>query len=543
MVKYMLLLVLSSAAVQVGAQDLDFFLNGKARQLNDSCFQLTSQADTFAVGSIWYPEKIDLRNSFDLIMEMNFGCTDEFGADGIVFGLQPISASVGEAGEGLGIGGVTPALGVEFDTYQNGNRLDPFFDHVAIMANGTVTHSGPDNLAGPVRASADTDNIENCGSFPLRVTWDAGATTLRVFFNCELRLEYTADIVNTIFGGDPFVYYGFAGATGFYTNTQEVCFTFNSFQKELEDVTMCPGGTILLDVGGGARYEWSPAAGLSSTTAPSVEARPDTTTVYTVKIFDGCDLPLQDTVRIAVEGDSAFIELGPDTTLCPGETLEVDISVPSAIYQWSDTMLSGPTVTLSDPAVYSVTATRTDIICSTQDRIAVAGYSVPDFDVGPADTTLCFGDALTIGADFPEGQAFTTAGEPFDTLVIDRIGTYRFTYEHPCLLQSDELNLRYSNCRSYYMPTAVSPNGDGLNDFLFPQDGGDILRIYRFAVYDRWGGLVFEQEDMVTNTPFLGWDGTVGGRQLAPGRYIWIMDVDFLSGERSLERGEVMIVR
>jgi gliding motility-associated-like protein len=525
-------------------QDRDFFLNGDATQLNDSCFRLTPDRETFEVGSIWYPEKIDLRNDFDLVMDMYFGCKDDSGADGIVFGLQPVSATVGEPGEGLGIGGVRPALGVEFDTWQNTNRQDPVFDHVAIMANGQVTHSGADNLAGPVQARANSGNMETCGYLPLRVTWDADRQTMRVYFDCELRLEYTGDIINTIFRGDPFVYYGFAGATGGATNVQEVCFRFNSFQRQLNDVTVCPGGKALLDLTGATRYEWSPAAGLNSTTAASVEASPDSTTTYTVKLFDDCDIPVTDRVTVRVAGDSAFVNLGPDTTICPGEPLAVDVSVPTATYAWSDPALSGPRVLIDRPGTYDVTATRTDIICTASDRIVVNAFNVPDFDVGPPDTTLCLGDRYKVYGLFPEGRAFLADGTPFDSIGLFEVGSYGFYLEHPCEVIRDEIRIDLRSCREYYLPTAFSPNGDGLNDRFFPQDNGDILFIHSFRVFDRWGGLVFEATEMPTNTPQSGWDGRVGEGQFAlAGTYVWVMDVDFRNGRREIERGTIQVVR
>ena len=538
---YLLLLILT-AICSTQAQNRDFFLNGTATRLNDSCFQLTPDRNSFEVGSIWYPDKVDLRNSFDLVMTMNFGCKDLEGADGIVFGLQPISASVGSGGEGLGIGGISPALGVEFDTYYNDNRLDPTYDHVAIMANGTVTHGGSGNLAGPVRARTGTDNIETCGYLPLRVTWDAPAQTLRVYFDCELRLEYTEDIVSTIFGGDPLVYYGFAAATGGFGNVQSVCFTFNSFQQQLRDVTVCPGGKALLDVSGGVRYEWSPAAGLSSTTAPSVEASPDTTTVYSVKIFDGCDLPMLDTVRVTVAGDSAFVDLGPDTTLCPGETLDFDVTVPTAIYTWNDTTLSGPRITVAAPGTYAVTATRTDTICTAADRVVVQQYALPEFDVGTSDTALCTGDTLFVDGVYPDAQAFVD-GVAFDTLAIRGPGLYTLTLEHPCTVQVATLDVTVSSCREYYMPSAFSPNNDGVNDRFYPLDGGDIVRISRLTVFDRWGAVVFDGRALPPNAPDMGWDGRVSGRAAPSNVYLWVMEVDFRSGGRSVERGAVNLVR
>ncbi|MEM9526887.1 MAG: T9SS type B sorting domain-containing protein [Bacteroidota bacterium] len=523
-----------------------YFLNRSAVQTNDSCFQLTSERE-FDVGSIWFPEKVDLRNNFDLIMDMFFGCQDLNGADGIVFGLQPVSASVGQAGEGLGIGGVQPSLGVEFDTYQNPNRSDPFFDHVAIMANGNVTHQGPDNLAGPVQADANTPNIENCRFLPLRVTWDASSFTLKVYFNCELRREYTGDIVNDIFGGDPFVFYGFAAATGGLFNRQEVCFRFNSFLKELEDVTMCPGGQVLLDVAGGASYVWEPSEGLDDPTAPSVVASPDTTTVYTVKVFDDCNLPLADTVRIAVEGDSAFVNLGPDTTICPQSLLTLDVTTPTAIYEWSNPGLSGPVVRVGDVGTYEVTVTRQDIICEASDRITIDHVPTPSLELGP-DTVLCQGEALLITADIStDEETFLerSFAEPlaFDSLYITQPGRYNAFIETVCGTLVDRIDVDFENCRKIYLPNAFSPNGDGINDRWFPQDDGDVEVIHRLIIFSRWGEQLYEALELEPNRADLGWDGELNGRPMPPGVYVWAIDATYRDGVRGTMEGSLQLVR
>jgi gliding motility-associated-like protein len=538
---YPLLLFISLITSPLSAQ---YFLNGSAVQTNDTCFQLTSEV-MFDVGSIWYPEKVDLRNSFDLVMDMFFGCADGTGADGIVFGLQPVSASIGQAGEGLGIGGVSPAVAIEFDTYQNTNRSDPSFDHVAIMANGTVTHSGPNNLAGPIQADPNNQNIENCRFLPLRVTWDAPNQTLKVYFNCRLRLEYTGDIINDVFAGDPFVFYGFAAATGGLFNRQEICFRFNSFLRQLEDVTMCPGSQVLLDVFGGARYEWTPTEGISDPTAPNVTASPDTTTIYTVKIFDDCDVPIYDTVRITVQGDSAFVNLGPDTTICPQDFLTLDVTTPTAIYEWSDPSLSGPVVAVSDIGIYEVTVTRQDIICEASDRVTIDHLPTPEVDLGPPDTSLCLGDLLLLRRGNDIGQPILDIGDgiPFDTIYISRPGRYRAYVEDPCGLIFDQIDVDFVNCQKVFLPNAFSPNGDGINDRFFPQDDGDVETVHLLMIFDRWGEQVFSALDLPTNTAALGWDGRLNGQPVKPGNFVWYLEATYRNGVRDSRKGTVVVVR
>lgn len=326
--------VLCCFVLSFSALRAQFFLNGSAKVVNDTCYELTT-ATNWQVGSIWNPDKIDLRNSFDLVMKINLGCSDA-GADGIVFGLQPVSTSIGQSGEGIGFQGVRPSLGVEIDTWQNSNLSDPTFDHIAIISNGVMDHGQPNGrLAGPQQASQVSLNIEDCKFHDLRVSWDAAAKKMEVFFDCKPVLSYTGDIVNTIFGGDPLVFWGFTAATGGANNTHTVCFSYTTFLDRIPDYVLCPGGQIQLKGTGGVRYEWTPAEGLSDPFSPRPIAAPTQTTDYVVKVFDACDIPFYDSVRVAVAGDSVFFDLGVDTTLCRGQVLVLDATTPTAIYQWS----------------------------------------------------------------------------------------------------------------------------------------------------------------------------------------------------------------
>src|SRR5262249_2203981 len=58
------------------------------------------------------------------------------GGDGFVFVVQPVSSSIGSSGGGLGYAGITPSIGVEFDTYQNPQFSDPSSNHVGIDVDG-----------------------------------------------------------------------------------------------------------------------------------------------------------------------------------------------------------------------------------------------------------------------------------------------------------------------------------------------------------------------------------------------------------------------
>lgn len=67
-----------------------------------------------------------------------------------------------------------------------------------------------------------------------------------------------------------------------------------------------------------------------------------------------------------------------------------------------------------------------------------------------------------------------------------------------------------------FIPNAITPDGDGINDRLLVQ-GDDIdTDGFSFTLFDRWGGVVFETLDRS-----IGWDGTLNGALVKEGIYAW----------------------
>lgn len=94
-----------------------------------------------------------------------------------------------------------------------------------------------------------------------------------------------------------------------------------------------------------------------------------------------------------------------------------------------------------------------------------------------------------------------------------------------------------------YMPNAFSPNEDGRNDRFFPQAGSEIRQVLSLQIADRWGNLVFKQENFLPNLPSTGWDGTFRGKLAAIGVYVYALKLELVNGETITEAGEVLLVR
>lgn len=279
-----------------------FQLNGNGGQadLGNDCFRIT-QAQNGQFGSMWYRKKADLSQDFDLQANLNFGTQDGNGADGIVFAFQDVCTSAGGGGGGIGIFGVNPSLFVEFDTWQNGEYNDPSYDHIGILKNGDVTHNSANSLVPATGIVSGNGNVENGQDYQVRIWWTAADSTLRVYVNNDLRATYSANVVNDIFNGSPYVYWGFTAATGGYNNNHQVCMVnYPTNEIELQDATICFGDSTQANLPGGVTYSWTPNYNISSTTVSNPYLFPAVNTTYIVSITDACNNVQTDTIDVTV---------------------------------------------------------------------------------------------------------------------------------------------------------------------------------------------------------------------------------------------------
>lgn len=86
------------------------------------------------------------------------------------------------------------------------------------------------------------------------------------------------------------------------------------------------------------------------------------------------------------------------------------------------------------------------------------------------------------------------------------------------------------------VPNAFSPNGDGQNDILYVK--GQDIRTLGFKVYNRWGELVFE-----TNNINNGWNGVYKGEIQEMEVYVWMLTATFSNGTVSQRSGNVTLLK
>jgi gliding motility-associated-like protein len=88
------------------------------------------------------------------------------------------------------------------------------------------------------------------------------------------------------------------------------------------------------------------------------------------------------------------------------------------------------------------------------------------------------------------------------------------------------------------VPSAFTPNGDGLNDYLYPNNALKTKEL-EFKVFNRWGQVVFESHNWQEK-----WDGKIKGIPQQTGVYVWFLRYTHLdTGKKVFQKGTTTLIR
>jgi gliding motility-associated-like protein len=115
---------------------------------------------------------------------------------------------------------------------------------------------------------------------------------------------------------------------------------------------------------------------------------------------------------------------------------------------------------------------------------------------------------------------------------------YTVTYSNGSGCSSSELVTVIVDERvDVYVPNAFSPNGDSNNDRFRAFPGRGVVAVTDLRVYDRWGELIWVQENAEE-----GWDGTYRGRTLNAAVFAYTGTVLLANGDQQQFTGSVTLV-
>jgi gliding motility-associated-like protein len=244
--------------------------------------------------------------------------------------------------------------------------------------------------------------------------------------------------------------------------------------------SICVGQSVQLKASGETSYLWTPATGLNNPNISNPIASPDTTTIYQV--------------------------IGTDYKSCFADTQSVKINV----FNYP-TINAGPDVTIIPGASYQINA---------------SGSS----------------DINAIVWSPPAGLSCTTCLTPVATPILTTTYIVSVTNNGGCTASDSITIIVLCSSNNLFVPNTFSPNGDGMNDVFYVRGTG-LSRIQSMLIFNRWGQVVFEKKDFAANDPSAGWDGTINGKPAPVDVYVYTLEVICNNSQIVPYHGNVALIR
>ncbi len=303
---------------------------------------------------------------------------------------------------------------------------------------------------------------------------------------------------------------------------------------------ICKGDTTVISASGAVSYTWSPALGLSSTTGtnPTIIITSHTTYTVTGTDVNGCSNNSVITVTVNL---MPVANAGPDDTICEGQNSFLNATGGSS-YLWNTGEgISSITVMPSLSTTYTVVVSNSP--CFDSDSVRVVVHSVPTVDAGTNATIVSGASAALFGIGVgnylwtpSSGLSCITCKNTIATPTETTTYYFAVTDSNGCSSIDSVLITVDLKCGEFFIPNAVSPNGDGQNDILFVK--ANCMEKMLFTIYNRWGEKVFETRDLN-----IGWDGYYNDQLMDTGVFAYKFLVTFSNSEEMTYKGNITLLR
>lgn len=249
-----------------------------------------------------------------------------------------------------------------------------------------------------------------------------------------------------------------------------------------------------------------------------------------------------------------FVEISGDTFFCENATEQLFATEDSNYsYQWvpttglDDPNVSSPYSSLNTSTTYRVVVTDQNGCIDTSDAHHVIVFPELELNI-TSDTTIVMGDTaqlrptsnqpvtnvswtptndLTCATCFSP-DAYPLEQTSYTITASDTIGCYE---------KSATIVIEVIDDIKIAMPEIFTPNSDDINDLLFVR-GWNIKELVYFRIFNRWGELVFETDDLNE-----GWDGTYKGKDQNMDSYAYVIKAISHKDREGEARGSFSLVR
>jgi gliding motility-associated-like protein len=296
----------------------------------------------------------------------------------------------------------------------------------------------------------------------------------------------------------------------------------------------CTGDTLSLNANDGVLFSWTGPMNFSSTEqSPFIPAAvAGNSGTYYVKVTSAKGCASIDSTIVQLTSKPS-VNAGANAEICEGTSIQLNSTGSNNItsYAWtppegvSDPNIPNPIVSPKETTLYILTVANNE--CKVSDSVLITVDKLPTANAGP-DKVIIKGQSVTLN-----GAAGGTDVNYIWTPNTNITGSESLTpVVNPTANQMYALNV-FSNkgCgfaidsllvkvyQQLYIPNALTPNSDGINDTWFIET----LQAYPGAevkVFNRYGQMVFDNHGKD-----IWWDGKFKGVQLTSGAYVYIINL------------------
>lgn len=322
------------------------------------------------------------------------------------------------------------------------------------------------------------------------------------------------------------------------------------------DTATCRGTGVSLTATGAATYVWSPAAGLSCTNCASPVANPDSVKMYQVTGTSAQGCIKTDSIKIDVY-QRFNMSTSQRDSMCVGGSRPL-LATGAFSYSWSpatglnNANIPNPIASPSITTIYTVTGTDQHRCFTQTAQIPVKVFPIPTVEAGD-DVTINAGQMTdlvpVISADVSRVIWSPTSGtfrNNYPAITVKPRETTRYTVQvsnNGGCTASDFVTVNViCNNANVFIPNTFSPNADGVNDVFFPRGSG-LFRIKSMKVFNRWGELVFEKNEVTPNDARMGWNGMYKGKPAPADVYVYIMEIMCENNTSLPFKGNVTLIK
>jgi len=293
------------------------------------------------------------------------------------------------------------------------------------------------------------------------------------------------------------------------------------------DTLVCGPLNYQLNAGSGfTSYTWQNNSHLQTFTVTSVGE-------YFVSAVNSYGCPASDTIQI--QNSNPIVNIGSDTIICSGNSGEIIAGGTGFIsYLWN-TGETTTSITVNENGNYSVTVTDNAGCKDSESKIV--SIDTPSVYIG-TDTSSCNGSGIIFSAGNSFENYLWNNGSNEESVMSNGEGIYSVTVTdiNGCTA-ADDARVNYAECMDIDLPTAFSPNNDGVNDFFHLLNPSD-FKSGEIKVFNRWGELCWETNDLNNR-----WDGKFRGTDCDIDVYVYYMSATNYPDHTFSKKGNVTLLR